>query len=85
MKLKILAVLASLSLSACESSPAFVSEFNGDSVKIVTRSLISVNYRDSIAQPEAQRICQTRGKNAEYASSRIDPQTWDSESLYLCI
>ncbi len=85
MKLTVPAALVLLSLSACGNTPAIVSDFNGDSVKVVTNSMETTEYQRSVAGPEAQRICQTRGKKAEYASTRTNSQTYESEHLYLCM
>ncbi len=85
MKRSTFAIFALALVTACGNTPAIVSDFNGNSVKIVTSGLETTEYQRSIAQPEAQRICQTQGKNAEYASTRSNSQTYENEHLYLCI
>ncbi len=72
-------------LSACGNTPAIVTDFNGDSVKVVTSGLEKIEYQKSVSEIEAQRICQTRGKRAEYASTIANNQTYQNEHLYLCL
>ena len=54
-----------LFLAACVSEPV-VSDFNGDSVTV--QSQTAGNSTEVAA--EAERLCRTRGRTAEYASSR---------------
>ncbi|MDO5658650.1 MAG: hypothetical protein Q4G36_10065 [Paracoccus sp. (in: a-proteobacteria)] len=78
------AAILAIAVSAC--TPVAVSDFNGDSVKVQApdRNHDAVEVRD-----EARRMCATRGKQAQYASStqRYAPQymsaTWDH--LFVCI
>lgn len=85
MKTPTYLVVAFTVLSACGNTPAIVSDFNGDSVKIVTYGLETVEYQRSVADPEAARICATQKKRAEYASVRVNTQTYENEHLYLCL
>lgn len=65
--------------SAC--APIAVTGYNGNSIRIqsgyerVTRDVWS----------EAERICQTQGLHAEYASSRTGSDGLQSEHLFLCL
>lgn len=72
-------------LASCENTPAIVSDFNGNSVKIVTSGFETAEYQRSVADPEAQRICATAGKTAEHVSVRVNGQTYENEHLYLCL
>ncbi len=85
MKKTSVVLLSVAFLASCGNTPAIVSDFNGDSVKVVTNGLETLDYQRSVAEPEAQRICQTQGKNAEYASTRTNSQTYENEHLYLCL
>tara|TARA_R110002110_G_scaffold132616_8_gene314391 strand:+ start:3416 stop:3691 length:276 start_codon:yes stop_codon:yes gene_type:complete len=81
------AVLVAAFLAAC-GIPAtpIVSEFNGDSVTIVTSSFADQSSVKKNAQAEASRIC-AKGpkKRAEYASTRTNQQTYEQSHLYLCL
>ena len=65
MKKVSVALAGLLVLGAC-GEPPMVTDFNGDSVTI--QSQTAANNADVTA--EAQRICTTVGRKAEYASSR---------------
>ncbi|SMX34624.1 hypothetical protein [Actibacterium lipolyticum] len=72
-------------LAACDVPP-IVSDYNGDSVTIVTSSFQSRETSLPAAQAEATRICQTGGKTrAEYASTRANPNTYEYFNLFLCL
>lgn len=71
-------------LAACGVEP-IVSDFNGSSVTIVTHSWDNEEHQRSTAQAEATRICEKVGKRAEYASTRLDPNTSQNYNLYLCL
>ncbi|MGB7262645.1 MAG: hypothetical protein WBC68_11300, partial [Albidovulum sp.] len=49
MKNMAAAIFAMLLLSACGNTPAIVSDFNGDSVKVVTSGLETIEYQRSVA------------------------------------
>lgn len=76
--------IAGLSLQAC--SPVAVSEFNGDSVTIQSPDR---NFDDVQVQSEAVRLCQVKGRKAQYASStqvyapQYLGQTWNH--LFVCV
>ncbi len=73
-----------LVLPACLPTRAFVTEFNGASVK-VTIPIISKPSASTIrADEEAERICKRVRKRAEFASSRI-LENYSTERLYLCL
>lgn len=76
---------ACLTLTACVQAEPIVSEFNGDSVQIVTNQLDDIDYQRSSALAEANRICGKVGKRAEYASTRQDQYNYQNYNLYLCL
>lgn len=69
-------------LTACAETKPIVSDYNGASVKIQT-DMFTPNAGES-TQAEANRICATNRKRAEYASSRALPE-YTYEHLYLCL
>jgi hypothetical protein len=87
--------LATLFLMGCASSSPMVSDFNGDSVKV--RVACGLAYECARPRPEdnaeAQRICGTKGKKAEFASTApanlhnaATGVTMENyEHLYLCV
>lgn len=86
MKIKILAAILTTGLvSACDQTQPIVSEFNGDSVSIVTSDFDSRQYQLETAQIEASRICGKVGRKAEYASTRRNTQSYENTNLYLCL
>ena len=74
-------------LSACAipASP-IVSEYNGDSVTLVTSAFADQSSVKQTTQKEATRIC-SKGpkKRAEYASTRTNQQTYEQSHLFLCL
>ena len=72
-------------LTACDVTDPIVADFNGDSVSVVTSSFDTAEYQRRTSTNEAQRICQKVGKKAEYASTRTDPNTYQSTNLFLCL
>lgn len=81
----VLAMAGVLALSACMPSTATVSDFNGASVKIQTNIMADRKEAAANAQKEADRICATNKKRAEYASSIPVPRTDVNEHLYMCL
>jgi hypothetical protein len=84
---KVLLTLTLLAASACAANNAIVSDFNGDSVTIVTNQLAAdgAEARRN-ADAEANRICRQAGRNgAEFASLRENPNTYENFLLYLCL
>jgi uncharacterized lipoprotein YajG len=80
----LLMLVAVVVLAGCETPPV-VSDFNGDSVKIVTIAWTSAEPTPA-TQVEATRICTAGGKSrAEYASTRVDGRTSEATHLYLCL
>lgn len=77
--MKHITILSVLALAAC--SPPMIVDYNGDSVRIQSSS--SEVTQDVWA--DAQRICRDKGFNAEYASSRTIPATWETVHLFLCL
>lgn len=85
MKKTLTALAGLLALAACDVPP-IVSDYNGDSVTIVTSSFQTREASLPAAQAEADRICQTGGKTrAEYASTRTNPNTYENFNLFLCL
>lgn len=78
-------ISAALLLTACVEAPPIVSDFNGSSVKVVTMAITS-SAPTPAAAAEALRICNAGGKRkAEYASTRVDTNTYEATHLYLCL
>ncbi|WP_298294458.1 hypothetical protein [uncultured Litoreibacter sp.] len=85
MKKCFVGLISVLAISACDVTEPIVSDFNGDSVTVVTGGLDSKEYQRETAAKEASRICGKVGKKAEYASTRSDPNTYQNYNLYLCL
>lgn len=85
----ILIFLAAASLSACVAGPPMVAGFNGDSVEIEQdTSMGPADASDPAVIAEAQRICKTAGRRAEYASTRsrmTGQYTSAATHLFLCL
>ena len=79
----ILAALLFLAGSIAPPQP-FVSDFNGDIVRIQIASYGDPKDAKALSQNEADRICAKRGRWAEYASTRTLPD-YNWENLYLCL
>lgn len=73
-----------LPLTACVPSEPVVSDFNGDSVKIVQMDYMGEGARSEKTDNEAARICAKRGRKPEFASVRQLPD-YTKEFLYLCL
>ena len=91
--LRVLIPLA-LALAGCASSGPITSDFNGDSVK--SKVACGLNYACQKPRPEdqaaADRLCSTRGRKAEYAStapanvmSANGVMMENYEHLYICV
>ena len=84
---KILLPLALASLTACTipASP-IVSDYNGDSVTIVTSQFTDRQEALAASLKEAERIC-SKGhkKRAEHVSVRGNPNTYENADLFLCL
>jgi len=84
---KIVALFPIIALSACVATTPVVTDFNGDSVQVQASS----STADESVKAEANRICQTVNKRAEYASSRQLPSTGQYDfsityaHLFLCL
>lgn len=73
-------------LSGCENPAPLVSDYNGASVKITqTQIATPSDPKDPAVVGEAQRICGTAGRRAEYASTRLNPNTYEATHLFLCL
>lgn len=86
--------LAALALTACASSAPMTSDFNGDSVTVKVACGLAYECQKPRAEDlaEANRICGTRGRRAEYASTApanvVSSQgiTMENyEHLYICV
>jgi len=83
--LKYVALAGLVALAACVEAEPIVSDFNGDSVTIVTSDFDSKEYQLRTSKAEADRICSKVRRKAEYASTRYNPQTYENANLYLCL
>jgi len=83
--MRYLVIFAVCGLSACVPAEPIVSDFNGDSVKIQVSQLSDEAEAGAKSLAEANRICGTRGRKAEYVSTLRDSQNYVSEHLYLCL
>jgi hypothetical protein len=82
---RVIGLTALMALTGCVASP-IVADYNGDSVKIQTNGLVSMEDQRAAADPEALRICRAGGKSrAEHASYLSNPQTYANTHLYLCL
>lgn len=96
--MRLAAIALALALAGCAngpSAPPVISDFNGDSVKLN----VACGGGNACLHPrpeddaEANRICGSRGRKAQYASSRtaneVDPVLgivmYHYEHLYLCV
>ena len=83
--LKYVAMAGLAALAACVEAEPIVSDFNGDSVTIVTSDFDSKEYQLQTSKAEADRICGKVKRRAEYASTRHNSQTYENANLYLCL
>jgi len=84
---KSISLIALTALSAC-GLPAdpIVSDFNGDSVTIVTSQFANRDEALSASLQEAKRICSKGSKKrAEHVSLRSNPNTYENADLFLCL
>jgi hypothetical protein len=84
MKIAALMIATAATLSACVPANPIVSDFNGDSVKIVTDAFSDAEQAKAAAQVEAAKICATRGRKPQFASSMALPE-YKVQSLWLCL
>lgn len=84
---KITALLALAALAACDiTASPIVSDYNGDSVTIVTSQFVSRDEALAASLEEAERICRKgHRKRAEYVSTRSNPNTYENADLFLCL
>lgn len=84
---KIISLFALTALAACDlPATPIVSNFNGDSVTIVTSSLANRQEALSASLVEAERICRKgHKKRAEHVSVRYNPNTYENADLFLCL
>ncbi len=78
-------LVAPLLLAACVPEPGVVSGFNGSSVTIRQGTFATVAEVTPAIQAEADRICGTAGKRAEFASTLSAPDASYAEHLFLCL
>jgi len=86
--MKPLFALASIiTLSACLANPApVIVDYNGSSVKVQQFQVVMPSEEDKAKiKAEAERICATNGRRAEYASTVNDPRTTTGTHLFLCL
>ena len=80
----LLCVLA-FGVSGCAEPQPFVSDYNGDSVKVTIDDVWGVSKgSDAKVVAEANRICGVKSKRAEYASSR-QSSDYQMTHLFLCL
>ena len=81
------AAVAALALSACvPNPPPIVTGYNEASVEIQQTQFASVSRADDpMVVAEAQRICATAGRRAEYASTRVNTHDSVATHLFLCL
>lgn len=81
-----LPLFAAFALAGCSADAAqpIVSDYNGASVKIAQTNFLGEGVRGPKTDAEAQRICATGSKRAEYASTRQSGE-YEVEHLYLCL
>lgn len=83
--MKYLAAVSIIPLTACvPAGEPIISDFNGDSVKLVQNNYFGEGVRGPQTDAEAARICGKSGKTAEYASIR-QVADYQVEHLYLCL
>lgn len=74
-----------LSLTGCVETQPFVTDYNGESVKVTIDDPWGVSKgTDPKVVSEANRICGIKSKRAEYASSRQTAQ-YQTTHLFLCL
>lgn len=84
---KVMPLIALTALAACDiAANPIVSDFNGDSVTIVTSQFTNREEALAASTAEAQRICEKgHKKRAEYVSTRGNPNTYENADLFLCL
>jgi hypothetical protein len=83
---KLCLVLSMGALSACALPPPTVTAYNESSVQIQQNTLqVAANPRHEMVVAEANRICGTSGRRAEYASSQVDTAANTATHLFLCL
>lgn len=84
---KLLMILPPFALAGCLANPApVVVDYNGSSVKVQQFQVTLPTEADkALIREEAQRICATDGRRAEYASTTNDPRTTTGTHLFLCL
>ncbi|MFV0514119.1 MAG: hypothetical protein ACK5MY_10895 [Jhaorihella sp.] len=84
---KLFPAMLVLAVSAC-GIPAdpIIADYNGDSVTLVTSAFADNESVKTETQAEADRICaKGHKKRAEYASTRVNQQTYEASHLFLCL
>lgn len=84
---KLILALTALSLAGCMTNPApVVVDYNEASVKVQQFQLVLPSEADKAAiKAEAERICATSGRRAEYASTTMDQRSTTATHLFLCL
>lgn len=74
-------------VAACgPNPPPVVTDYNAASVKIQQLQIAAMSSpEDPAVVGEAQRICSTTGKKAEYASTTYNSQSSTATHLFLCL
>lgn len=84
---KIIAALIATALAGCMTNPPpVVVDYNEASVKVQQFQMVLPSEADKAAiKAEAERICATSGRRAEYASTTTDTRTTTATHLFLCL
>lgn len=81
------AAVAGIALAGCMANPPpVVVDYNEASVKVQQTQLVMPSEADKAAvKAEAERICATSGRKAEYASTTVPPNSYAANHLFLCL
>ncbi len=84
--MKYITLVVFLALVGCAEPDPLVADFNGDSVKIQqSTALRGANADDPKVIAEANKICATRKRRAEYASTLMNAGNYTATHLFLCL
>lgn len=82
------ATIVATSVSACNMQPSapIIEQYNGSSVNIQESNLFGeANPANPGVVAEANRICGTGQRRADYASTIYNGQTYTASHLFLCL
>jgi len=86
-RISMMALGATAFIAGCGVSPEpIVASYNEASVDIQQTNIFGeANASDPAVIAEAQRICATTGRRAEYASTRHNTREYIATHLFLCL